>query len=167
MTAASNATDFTRRGAGGSRLEIEPVLRLKPLDLLERGELKNRSASAVVANLPGHIGDREVTTILDRLNWPPTNSLVEVVPAHGPGNVVFATLEYEHVTEVFTGFGRVGAKRRACRERGGPGCPELPPSETPVGRCLGGPRSCCRRGSARIRPGSTGSPAVRRLRRDR
>ncbi|AMV20315.1 RNA 3'-terminal phosphate cyclase [Planctomyces sp. SH-PL14] len=136
VTAALERHGFHPAGGGRFQVEIEPVPRLKPLDLLERGELKNRSASAVVANLPGHIGDREVTTILDRLNWPPTNSLVEVVPAHGPGNVVFATLEYEHVTEVFTGFGRVGASAEHVANEVVRDVRNYLRSETPVGHYL-------------------------------
>ena len=35
----------------------------------------------------------------------------------GPGNAVTITLEYEHVTEVFTGFGEKGVSAEAVAER--------------------------------------------------
>jgi len=35
----------------------------------------------------------------------------------GPGNAVTITLEYEHVTEVFTGFGAKGVPAEAVAER--------------------------------------------------
>jgi RNA 3'-terminal phosphate cyclase (ATP) len=43
------------------------------------------------------------------MNWNANCARVDEVTAHGPGNVVSAQLEYEHVTEVITGFGRIGA----------------------------------------------------------
>ncbi|HWL09994.1 MAG TPA: RNA 3'-terminal phosphate cyclase [Planctomicrobium sp.] len=96
--------------AGGGRfvVKIQPVPRLNGIHLLDRGELRKRSATALVSNLPRHIAEREVDTILRRMNWNPDCGQIQEVAAHGPGNIVFTTLEYENVTEVFTGFGRVG-----------------------------------------------------------
>ncbi|MCA9090840.1 MAG: RNA 3'-terminal phosphate cyclase [Planctomycetaceae bacterium] len=97
--------------AGGGRfvVEIEPSATLHGFDLLERGELNSRTATALVANLPSNIAEREVHTILHKMTWDHECGCAQEVPANGPGNVVFAALEYEHVTEVCTGFGRIGA----------------------------------------------------------
>lgn len=35
--------------------------------------------------------------------------MIEPVESAGPGNIVFAELQSQHVTEIATGFGRVGA----------------------------------------------------------
>lgn len=94
--------------AGGGRLvvDIEPCAKLKALRLAERGEVVGRSARAVVSNLPLHIAERERDVMLRRLNWPAACGHVEAVEEpRGPGNIVTVTIESEHVTEVFTGFG--------------------------------------------------------------
>ena len=48
--------------AGGGRfiVTIEPAAKLTGFELLERGEVRNRIARAVVANLPMHIAEREL-----------------------------------------------------------------------------------------------------------
>ena len=104
-----------RPEADGSRSPIQPSEQLRGFDLLERGELVTRSVRALVANLPLHIAQREVTTILEQLGWEDIYGVAEQVEAHGPGNVVFLELNYEHVTELVAGFGRLGV--RASRSR--------------------------------------------------
>lgn len=98
--------------AGGGRFvaEIEPAKALVPLELGERGEIHERRARARVANLAPHIARRELQTLADMLDWPPETLRAEpVTDAIGPGNVLVVDVVSEHVTEVFTGFGRRGA----------------------------------------------------------
>jgi RNA 3'-terminal phosphate cyclase (ATP) len=67
------------------------------------------SATATVAGLPGHIAARELRVIGEMLNLAPAElHLREASAAAGPGNVVMVEVQSEHVTEVFTGFGRRG-----------------------------------------------------------
>jgi RNA 3'-terminal phosphate cyclase (ATP) len=97
--------------AGGGRfvVTIDPAPQLAHLDLLDRGEIVGRRVVAIVAHLPRHIGEREVATALERLNWQEEAGRVDVIArTPGPGNVVFVEIESEHVTEVCTGFGEVG-----------------------------------------------------------
>ena len=52
-----------------------------------------------------------------RLNLPPEQLKVRGVPSEtGPGNVLTVTLEYEHVTEVFTRFGERGRTAESVAE---------------------------------------------------
>lgn len=93
--------------AGGGRLEvrIEPGS-LTPIELHARGEIVARRARALVAHLPRHIAERELSVIADQLNWRPSDLHVEEIgDSIGPGNVLFVEVEAEHVTEVFCGFG--------------------------------------------------------------
>jgi RNA 3'-terminal phosphate cyclase (ATP) len=101
---------FYPAGGGRFTVEIEPAATLRGFSLLDRGEPLSRSATAIVSNLPQHIAQREVDTIIKRMNWDPKAGDVMEVSGNGPGNVVFATIESEHVCEVFTGFGRVGIR---------------------------------------------------------
>jgi RNA 3'-terminal phosphate cyclase (ATP) len=103
---------FYPAGGGRMTVAVEPVPALRPLRVLERGEIRRRRARAVVANLPEGIARRELAVVKDRLGWP--DEALEVVrigdAGRGPGNVVLLELESEHVTEVFTGFGEPGVR---------------------------------------------------------
>jgi RNA 3'-terminal phosphate cyclase (ATP) len=97
--------------AGGGRfvVSIEPAPRLKPIELNERGALLDKRAEALLAGLPLHIAERELAVVGKALGWQDEFLEVLHLPGEcGPGNVLLLTLEYEHVTEVFTGFGRRG-----------------------------------------------------------
>ena len=98
--------------AGGGRFiaTIEPCERLMSIQLLERGEIERRSAVAIVANLPRSIAQRETDTISKLLNWNAESiEIVETRNSVGPGNIVLIELASSNVTEVFCGFGRIGA----------------------------------------------------------
>lgn len=98
--------------AGGGRFTatIEPCDRLSTIQLVERGEIERRGAVAIVANLPRNIAQRETDTIVKLLNWDEQSTqIVETRNSVGPGNIVLIELTSSNVTEVFCGFGRIGA----------------------------------------------------------
>jgi RNA 3'-terminal phosphate cyclase (ATP) len=100
---------FYPAGGGRMRVEIEPAECLSPLRLIERGEIRRRCCRATVSNLPEHIAERELTTVASALDWPPESlELRRHQGSFGPGNFVTIEIESDHVTEVFTGFGRRG-----------------------------------------------------------
>src|SRR5690606_31337090 len=83
---------------------------LSGFDLFERGEIVRRCACALVANLHRRIGESEMEAVAERLNWPAEYCRVDdTVDSAGPGNVILVEIESDHVHEVFTGFGRIGA----------------------------------------------------------
>ena len=99
--------------AGGGRLDVHvrPASSLGPLQLNERGEITTRRVRAMVANLPRHIAERECRTIAKKTGWDEACFCIdEVRGSPGPGNVVLIELQSQHVTEVFTGFGKIGVK---------------------------------------------------------
>jgi RNA 3'-terminal phosphate cyclase (ATP) len=68
-----------------------------------------RSATAIVANLPRSIGQREINTVADKLSWPQSSFHVNAsIKSAGPGNALLIEIIAEHVHEVFCGFGRIG-----------------------------------------------------------
>jgi RNA 3'-terminal phosphate cyclase (ATP) len=108
-TAVLEQPGFYPAGGGRFRVEVEPAAHFGRLDLLERGEIRSRRATAVVALLPRAIAERELKQVRDRLNWDPATLRIEsIARAVGPGNVVSVEIESEHVTELFTGFGERG-----------------------------------------------------------
>jgi RNA 3'-terminal phosphate cyclase (ATP) len=110
------STSLQRYGfypAGGGRftVELRPREPLAAFDLLQRGPILERSATAIVAKLPRHIADRELTFIRTKLGWPAEWCQArEVSDSTSPGNVVFVTVRSRHITEQFTAFGRRGVR---------------------------------------------------------
>jgi RNA 3'-terminal phosphate cyclase (ATP) len=96
--------------AGGGRFiaEIEPCANLRPLDLGERGEIRSKRVTAVVANLPGRIAVREIEKVASMMSLSAEGTIVSTKESPGPGNIVFIEIESDQVTEVFSGFGRLG-----------------------------------------------------------
>src|SRR5262249_11043810 len=110
VTARLERHGFYPAGGGRFTISIEPRPELRGFDLLERGPVTSRRARALVANLPDHIATREIDRILERLTWQPGAGNQQRVEAHGPGNVVLVEIGSQHVTELFTAFGRTGAR---------------------------------------------------------
>jgi RNA 3'-terminal phosphate cyclase (ATP) len=128
---------FYPAGGGRFTVTIDPAPAFGPLELLERGELRSRRATAVVAQLAGSIAERELKAVRERLGWDASVCHVRSVDgAVGPGNVVSVEVESEHVTELFTGFGERGVSA----ERVGAGVAdearEYLAAGVPVGRHL-------------------------------
>jgi RNA 3'-terminal phosphate cyclase (ATP) len=96
---------------GGGRVEIDIVpSKLAPIDCIERGALQSVSAEAIFAGLPFDIADREIAIARKHLpEWPEDAFAVRQLPAdRGPGNVLMLEAGYDHVTEIVTGFGKLG-----------------------------------------------------------
>ncbi len=105
---------FYPGGGGKLRVTVNPSLRLARLDLLDRGAIRRRCASAVVAKLPRHVAERELEVVRQRLGLDLTElNILEISGTRSPGNVVLIEVESEHVTEVFVGFGARGVKAEA------------------------------------------------------
>ena len=101
---------FYPRGGGEIVAKIQPSA-LSALALNGRGERVRAYAEAYVAALPIHIGQRELEVIGQGLNWSPDQLFLRGLSNDvGPGNAVTITIEHEHVTEVFTGFGEKGVR---------------------------------------------------------
>jgi len=89
---------------------------------MECGDLRSSNAEALIAALPVHIANRELDTLQRTLGWQADQlRLRSLANDRGPGNALVATIEHEHITEVFTTFGekRVSAEQVAgglCRQ---------------------------------------------------
>jgi RNA 3'-terminal phosphate cyclase (ATP) len=102
---------FYPRGGGEIRARITPTSRLRALQLESRGALIRGHAEAYVAAIPADVAHRELGVIGRALSWSHEQLLLRALPNDvGPGNAVTITLEHEHVTEVFTGFGERGVR---------------------------------------------------------
>jgi len=100
---------FYPAGGGQLEVEIEPVSKLTPIDLVERGDLRRVEARAIVAALPGEIAVRELDAANKILEWPEEARKIEQLPDRtGPGNILMLLAEFDHVTEITSGFGKLG-----------------------------------------------------------
>jgi RNA 3'-terminal phosphate cyclase (ATP) len=109
---------FYPAGGGRFRVTVAPARALAPLLLEQRGAIVARRVRAVVANLPRAVGERELGRFTARTHWDAAAVALEVVPDPvGPGNVLIAEIESEHVTEVFTGFGERQVRAETVADR--------------------------------------------------
>lgn len=97
---------FNPAGGGVISARVAPCAAWRRLDLLERGERLDRYAEAYVAGVSGAVGQRELEVIGKGMGWDASQLRLRGLPAeHGPGNALLLTLQYEHVTEVFSELG--------------------------------------------------------------
>jgi RNA 3'-terminal phosphate cyclase (ATP) len=97
---------FHPTGGGAWSATIHPAPRLGRLELLQRGDIRSRRATALVAQIPPSVAVREIETLAAALGWDRSCCRPLVIKdSRGPGNALVATVQSEHVTEVFTGFG--------------------------------------------------------------
>jgi len=108
---------FFPAGGGKLKITIEPRSELRSLELTSRGEIRRRSARALVANLPRSIAERELAVVEGKLGWEPSSMVAEAVSSHGPGNIVLLEVECANVTEVFTGFGERNVRAEIVADR--------------------------------------------------
>lgn len=105
---------FYPAGGGEVIATVRPCQRLEPLVLVERGSLVAGYAEAFVAGVPPGVGLRELGCIGGALEWGESRLHMHRLPGEqGPGNAVLVTLEHEHVTEVFAGFGAKAVRAEA------------------------------------------------------
>jgi RNA 3'-terminal phosphate cyclase (ATP) len=109
-------------GGGEIVARIQPCPTLHGIELYEPGERQRSFAEAYIANLPVHVAERELKTVSELMSWRKDQLFVRGLSGqHGVGNALSITLEHEHVTEVFTGFGERGVPaeavaKTACKE---------------------------------------------------
>jgi RNA 3'-terminal phosphate cyclase (ATP) len=100
---------FYPAGGGKMEIHIQPVEKLQPTDLHERGEIIHRHAEVRTAALEAHIAQREHEQLLKSLSWLPEQVTIEKLPAeYGPGNIIVLKLQSAQITEVICGFGERG-----------------------------------------------------------
>lgn len=106
-----DAWGFYPAGGGRVQIDIHPTPTLSGLTLTETGGAARPTVTALVANLPQQIGQRECQLIRRRAGWKPNDCNVRTIEqSDGPGNVVMIRLASPNVTEMFTGFGRRGVR---------------------------------------------------------
>ena len=99
---------FAPAGGGAIQVQITPSS-LQPLHLSEPGAVRRQQARALLAGVPGHVGERELARVAWRLRWPQEDlQFAWLEQDEGPGNALLLEITCEQVTEVFSAFGQSG-----------------------------------------------------------
>jgi len=99
---------FYPQGGGEWSVLIKPSARIKPLALVEAGELVSKEAVITSAHIPAHIAAREMDELVKRCGWPREEMRAESAECLGSGNIVSLRLHYQHCSEVVEHVGKVG-----------------------------------------------------------
>ncbi len=105
VTAEMDRPGFYPAGGGKIRINVNPSNHLSPLYLEEYSNIRFK-AQAICAEIPDHVGVRELRIIRDKLQI--TEDVTELIchKQYGPGNVVSIFVQSDQLTEIFTGFGQ-------------------------------------------------------------
>ena len=126
---------FYPAGGGKMRVTIEPR-KLSGLGLLARGKVLGCRATAIIANLPRHVAERELKVLKRELSLDLADLRTEEVKSHGPGNVLIVEVESANLTEVFVGFGELGVKAEVVAGRLAKDVRRYLDTDVPVGEHL-------------------------------
>ena len=116
-------TTLERRGfypAGGGRVvvRVTPAKSLARVDLVERGEIRSRRATAILSSLPRSIGVRKLEVLGKKLGWDEgVLQIDEDRTSVGPGNALVAEIETDGIAEIFVGFGEKGTPAEVVANR--------------------------------------------------
>lgn len=105
VTATLERPGYFPAGGGKIRMNIVPATTLKPLQL-ETFTYFNITARATCAQLPDHIGRRELNTVKNKLALENHQLQLLKFDEYGPGNTLNIFIHSDQVTETFTGFGQ-------------------------------------------------------------
>ncbi|WP_209346863.1 RNA 3'-terminal phosphate cyclase [Pontixanthobacter sp. CEM42] len=102
---------FYPRGGGKIVIDIDPAP-LRAIDCMDRGELISRSGMMKFAGIPFDIAERMIKASRKTLtDWREGAFIYRDLPdSEGPGMAILFEAEYENVTEVVAGFGKIGVK---------------------------------------------------------
>jgi RNA 3'-terminal phosphate cyclase (ATP) len=107
---------FYPRGGGRIQADIFPAEKITPLQILERGPLRNFTGYSGVGNLPLAIAERQRTALLNKLfrevevlKTAPDIELLEV-STPGKGTFIDFSVKCQHSVAGFTGLGAIGKK---------------------------------------------------------
>jgi RNA 3'-terminal phosphate cyclase (ATP) len=128
---------FYPRGGGEILARVTPSPRLSAISLMERGSRKGGYAEAYISGIPMHVASRELEIVGKMLNWSGESLHIRGLSGEfGPGNALTITVEHEHITEVFTGFGEKGVSAESVAKRAVDAARSYIVSEAAVGHHL-------------------------------
>jgi len=109
---------FYPAGGGIVMASVEQCVQMKQIALMAPGARRAGYAEAIVAGIPGSVGERELDAVGAGMGWGEPQLLMRGLPGEqGPGNALLITLEHEHVTEVFSAIGEKSVRSEVVAKR--------------------------------------------------
>jgi RNA 3'-terminal phosphate cyclase (ATP) len=128
---------FYPAGGGQLSVSIEPAPRLRGFQILERGQITSRNATAIVAHLSEQIARRELDVVGRKLSWKEEWRQTRIVSdSHGPGNILLLEIGSDRSHEVIAAFGARGVSAEAVAENAVEEARRYLASEAPIGSYL-------------------------------
>ena len=118
VSGALHSYGFYPAGGGKIDVTIEGGAKLGELVLRDRGKIVETQLRAMISQIPGIVGVKEVEAFCSAVPWwDRAKSRPEVIRrSPGPGNAMVADIVCENVTEVFTVFGERGVPSETVAE---------------------------------------------------
>ena len=118
ITAKMEHVGFYPAGGGKIVLEIQPIRAWKRFECVTAGNLKRSLLSVIGHDIDKRILDDELSICKDKLERKTGfNCSAQDVNSAGPGNVLYAQMDYENITEMFSICGAFDVSRREVAER--------------------------------------------------
>lgn len=118
LTASLDRAGFYPAGGGRITLEIQPVQNWNYLEIMESGTLRSARLTVLQSGIAPQIAEDEIRFCRNALESAEKfRTEIREVPSPGSGNVMFAELEFEQITELFSVCGEIGVSRREVAER--------------------------------------------------
>ena len=118
LTASLDRAGFYPAGGGRITLEIQPVQNWNRLEIMESGMLRSARLTVLQSGIAPQIAEDEIRFCRNALESAEKfRTEIREVPSPGSGNVMFAELEFEQITELFSVCGEIGVSRRKVAEQ--------------------------------------------------
>lgn len=103
---------FVPAGGGEIRLRMAGGAKLQRLEILERGDIEQITATATTAGgVSGTVAQRELKAVAEKLTIAPDHLLQRTLTGGvGSGNFVCIEIRSQHITELFTAIGELGKR---------------------------------------------------------
>ncbi|MEO7735030.1 MAG: RNA 3'-terminal phosphate cyclase [Kofleriaceae bacterium] len=121
---------------GQLTLTIGAGAALRPIEVVTAGPIVARRATAILARLATHVGERELAVVQDRLGFAASECEVREVTAGGVANVLLLEVERAEGRELVSAFGEKSVRAELIAQRA---CDELAAflaADVPVGAHL-------------------------------
>ena len=135
-TGGGASHDELTQHRGQLTLVVEPG-ELRPIEVIEAGEVHERHATAILARLPTHVAERELGVVRERLGFSKIECETrDVIDAGGPANVLMIEVDRGTSRELVTGIGEKGLRAEVVAERACKAMQHYLDANVPVGEHL-------------------------------